>query len=211
MSDLKRYEPQWLTWAKELQALAQTGLAYTKDVYDIERFNRIRDISVEILHTYTSIEHQTIQQLFCDDDGYQTPKIDVRGAVFLDGRILLVKEKIDGCWSMPGGWADPHLSEAENVVKEVQEESGLKVKPNKLVAILDRKKHHTSFSPYGIYKIFILCDLIEGTFKDNIETSASQFFELKELPKLSEGRVNRQQIEMCYWAWQDSGWDVIFD
>lgn len=118
-------DPKWLCWAKQLQSIAQAGLAYSKDKYDIERFQQIRNLSAEILSEYTGISNEKIKELFCNETGYQTPKVDVRGAIFKDDKILLVKESIDGSWSMPGGWAEPNLSVKENIIKEVKEEAGL--------------------------------------------------------------------------------------
>lgn len=111
-------EPKWLSWAKQLQSIAQAGLAYSKDKYDIERFQQIRDLAAEILNEYTGIDTEKVKRLFCNENGYQTPKVDIRGVVFKDDKILLVKESLDGCWSIPGGWAEVNLSIKENVVVE---------------------------------------------------------------------------------------------
>jgi ADP-ribose pyrophosphatase YjhB (NUDIX family) len=191
-------ETKWLSWAKRLQSIAQAGLTYSKDKYDIERFQQIRDISIEILNEYTEISNEKIKDLFCNETGYQTPKVDIRGAVFKDGKILLVKESIDGRWSLPGGWAEVNLSVKENVIKELREETGLNVVPKRLIAVLDRNKHNHPITPYGIYKIFVLCELIGGVFKKNIETVESGFFSLEDLPPLSLGRVTKEQIAMCF-------------
>lgn len=204
-------EPKWLSWAKELQSIAQAGLAYSKDQYDIERFRQIRDLSVEILSEYTEIENEKIKDLFCNEVGYQTPKVDVRGAIFKEDKILLVKESIDGCWSMPGGWAEVNLSIKENVVKEVKEEAGLNVVPKRLIAILDRNKHNVPVNAYGIYKIFVLCQLQDGSFKENIETDESGFFALAELPPLSVDRITKKQIELCFEAKDNDNFLAVFD
>ncbi|HHV97266.1 MAG TPA: NUDIX hydrolase [Clostridiaceae bacterium] len=204
-------EPKWLIWAKRLQSIAQAGLTYSKDKYDIERFLQVRDISVEILNEYTGISNEKIKDLFCNETGYQTPKVDIRGAVFKDDKILLVKESIDGLWSLPGGWAEVNLSVRENVIKELREEAGLNVIPKRLIAVLDRNKHNHPASPYGIYKIFVLCDLIDGAFEKNIETLESGFFYLEDLPPLSLGRVTREQIAMCFEARYNDNFTTIFD
>lgn len=204
-------EPKWLSWAKQLQAIAQSGLTYSKDKYDIERFQQIRNLSVEILNEYTEISTEKIKDLFCNETGYQTPKVDIRGAVFKEDKILLVKESIDGCWSMPGGWAEFNLSIKENIIKEVREESGLNVVPKRLIAVLDRNKHNEPVTPYGIYKIFVLCDFIDGVFKSNIETEESGFFSLEDLPPLSLGRNTKKQIEMCFEAKTQDNFLTIFD
>jgi ADP-ribose pyrophosphatase YjhB (NUDIX family) len=204
-------EPKWLSWAKQLQAIAQSGLTYSKDKYDIERFQQIRNLSVEILNEYTEISTEKIKDLFCNETGYQTPKVDIRGAVFKEDKILLVKESIDGCWSMPGGWAEFNLSIKENIIKEIREESGLNVVPKRLIAVLDRNKHNEPVTPYGIYKIFVLCDFVDGEFKSNIETEESGFFSLGDLPPLSLGRNTKKQIEMCFEANTQDNFLTIFD
>jgi len=204
-------EPKWLSWAKQLQSIAQAGLTYSKDKYDIERFQQIRNIAVEIMNEYTGISNEKIKELFCNEIGYQTPKVDIRGAVFKDGKILLVKESTDGYWSLPGGWAEVNLSVKENVVKELREEAGLNVVPRRLIAVLDRNKHNRPISPYGIYKIFVLCDLIDGAFEENIETVESGFFSLEDLPPLSLTRVTKEQIAMCFEAMANDNFAAIFD
>lgn len=204
-------EPKWLNWAKELQSIAQAGLAYSKDKYDIERFQQIRNLSVEIMNEYTGIGNKKIEELFCNETGYQTPKVDIRGVIFKDDQILLVKESIDGCWSLPGGWAEFNLSVKENIIKEVKEEAGLNVIPQRIIAILDRNKHNEPVSAYGIYKIFVLCELIDGTFENNIETEESCYYALTNLPKLSLDRVTKKQIEMCFHAKENDKFPTIFD
>ncbi|WP_055071621.1 NUDIX hydrolase N-terminal domain-containing protein [Clostridium massiliamazoniense] len=204
-------EDKWLTWATRLQSIAQAGLEYSKDKYDIERFDEIRNISAEIISEYTDLSMSKVKDLFCNEKGYQTPKVDVRAAIFKDEKILLVKESLDGTWSLPGGWADIGLSVKENVIKESFEEAGVKVEPERIIAIQDRNKNNKPISPYSIYKIFVLCKLIEGEFKENIETEESGYFKLEELPKLSEGRNNKEQIELCFKAKNNSNQEAYFD
>lgn len=204
-------EQKWLTWAKQLQSIAQAGLEYSKDKYDLERFQQIRNLSVEILNEYTGVSNDKIRDLFCNEVGYQTPKVDVRGAVFKDNKILLVKESIDGCWSLPGGWAEVNLSLKENVIKEAKEEAGVTVIPEKLIAVLDRNKNNKPISAYGIYKVFVLCQLVDGAFEKNIETEESGFFSLENLPPLSLGRNNKKQIDMCFKAHMEEDFTPIFD
>ncbi|MGL5614897.1 MAG: NUDIX hydrolase N-terminal domain-containing protein [Sarcina sp.] len=204
-------EEKWLDWASKLQSIAQAGITYSKDKYDLERFEQIRDLSAEILSAYTEIEHKKVKELFCNEVGYQTPKVDVRSAIFKDNKILLVKEALDGCWSLPGGWADVGLSVKENAMKEAYEEAGVKINPKRIIAIEDRNKNNKPISPYSIYKIFVLGELISGEFKKNIETEESGFFPLEELPKLSEGRNNLEQIKLCFKAKEDENFKVYFD
>ena len=146
---------QWLQWAKRIQAIAQTGIAFSKDIYDIERYEELRNISVEIIAKHTDLEIGKIKDLFADAKGYQTPKVDIRGVVFRNGQILMVKEKNDNKWALPGGFCDVGLSPSENVVKEIKEESGFIVKPIRLLALLDKNKHPHPPDLQHYYKIFI--------------------------------------------------------
>lgn len=178
-------ETKWLKWAKKLQSIAQAGLEYSSDKFDIERFEQIRELSIEIMSKYTDIDNSKIRYLFTNETGYQTPKIDIRAAIFKEDKILMVREQIDNKWSLPGGWADTDLSICENVIKESMEEAGAKVKPKRIIAVLDRNKHIDDVFPYSVYKFFIECDYLEGEYKDNIETIESDFFTLDKLPVLS--------------------------
>lgn len=200
-----------LQWAKRLQSLAQSGLEYSKDKYDIERFQEIRDISVEILSTYTELDHAKVKSLFAIEEGYQTPKIDVRAVIFKEDKILMVQESYDRKWSLPGGWADIEYSLSENIIKEAKEEAGVEVLPKKIIAILDRNKHVDDLYPYSIYKIFVECDYISGSYEKNIETIDSKFFSLNNLPELSVGRNTKNQIIMCFNAHEKENSSVIFD
>ncbi len=202
---------KWLKWATEIQSIAQAGLAYSKDKYDLERFEQLLDLSAEIISEYKDVELKPVQELVRKEEGYLTPKVDVRGAIIKENKILLAKESIDGCWSLPGGWADVNLSVAENIKKEAREEAGAIVEPKRIIAVLDRNRHNTPISIQSIYKIFVLCDYIEGSFKENIETEECGFFALDELPPLSTGRNNKEQIEMCFRAYEDENLKVIFD
>ncbi|WP_346200023.1 NUDIX hydrolase [Caldifermentibacillus hisashii] len=191
-------EPKWLEWAKELQSIAQAGLTYSRDVYDLERFEQIREISMEIMSQYTKVDQSVLKNLFANETGYPTPKVDIRAVIFEDNKILLVKENSDDSWSLPGGWADIGLTPSEVAIKEVKEESGFDVKPVKLLGVLDKKCHPHPPSPYHVYKIFIQCEIIGGGPQTGIETTAVGFFAENELPKLSEGRNTRSQIEMLF-------------
>lgn len=191
-------EPLWLQWAKQIQAISQAGLAYSKDIYDLERFEMLRSLSVDILERYTDAESGRIRDLFASETGYATPKVDVRGVVFEGDKILLVQERLDGAWSLPGGWADIGLSPKEVAVKEVREESGLDVKPVRLLGILDKKFHGHPPSPWHIYKIFILCEAIGGRMGAGMETLQVGFFERDKLPELSAQRNTKAQIERMF-------------
>ena len=201
---------KWLDWAKELQALAQAGLFYSKDVYDLERFQRIRDIAAEMLATPSGLPLSRVKDLFCNETGYQTPKIDSRAAVFCQDKILLVQER-NGLWALPGGWVDANLSVGENAVKEVKEEAGLDVRPSLVIAVQDRKKHNPQVYAYDICKVFLLCTLLGGCFQPNSETIASDYFSLDELPPLSENKTTAAQIRMCFEAYHSENWVTRFD
>ena len=201
---------KWLEWAIELQSLAQAGLTYGKDVYDRERYERIRDISAEILSYKTDISVEKVKNLFCNEIGYQTPKLDTRAAVFEHEKILLVKEN-NGKWSLPGGWVDVNLSVKENTVKEVKEESGLDVTADRIIAIQDRDRHNLPAYAYGVCKIFVLCSVIGGEFEKNIETTEFRYFNKAELPELATEKNTKEQIEMCFNAYYNKNWIAEFD
>ena len=201
---------KWLDWAVELQALAQAGLYYSRDIYDIERFQRIREIAAEMLVSPTGLPRDEITDLFCNETGYQTPKLDTRAAVFQQDKILLVQEK-NGLWSLPGGWVDVNLSVGENAVKEVKEEAGLDVRAEFVIAVQDRKKHNPQLHVYQITKVFFLCTLLGGSFLPNSETIASGYFSMEDLPPLSLNKTTAQQIKMCFDAYHAENWVTLFD
>ena len=200
---------QWLEWAIELQSLAQAGLTYGKDIFDRERYERIREISAEIMAYKTDIPVQKAKDLFCNETGYQTPKLDTRAAIFQNGKILLVKEN-SGKWSLPGGWVDVNVSVKENTIKEVKEEAGLDVTADKVIAIQDRSKHNLPVYAYGVCKIFVLCTIIGGAFKENIETTGFAYFSENELPELATEK-NNEQVKMCFEAYRTKNWSTLFD
>lgn len=191
-------EPKWLEWAKQLQSIAQAGLTYSKDKYDIERFELIRDISVEMLSQQTEMDKTVVRELFANETGYATPKIDVRAVVFKDNKILMVKEEADEIWALPGGWGDIGLSPSEVAIKEVHEESGFEVKATKLIGVMDKKFHPHPSSAYHVYKIFVQCEIIGGKAETGIETSAVDFFAESELPPLSIARNTESQIQLAF-------------
>ncbi|MCL2814829.1 MAG: NUDIX hydrolase [Oscillospiraceae bacterium] len=200
---------KWIDWIVELQAIAQAGLHYSKDIYDKERFERIREIAAEMMSKQSDLPLETVKDLFCGETGYQTPKMDTRAAIFQNGKILLVKEK--NTWSLPGGWIDVNESVKSNTIKEVKEESGLDVIPIKLIAVQDRNKHNKPKYAYGICKIFVLCDIISGEFQSNSETSESDFFDIDALPELAIEKNTIEQILMCFDAYRNNNWAVQFD
>lgn len=201
---------KWLELAMEIQSLAQAGLEYTSNVYDIERYERLRDISAEMISLKTELEFNKIKELFCNETGYQTPKIDTRAVIFKDDKILLTHEN-SGKWSLPGGWCDVLESVGSNIIKEVKEETGLDCITKRLVAVQDRNKHNQPIYAYGVCKVFIICEVISGEFKENIETTEIDYFNLDNLPILAEEKNNKEQIEMCFKAYKDENWLVQFD
>ena len=198
-------------WAMEIQSLAQAGLAYTNNVYDIERYERLREISAEIIEEKSNINLEKVKDLFCNETGYQTPKIDTRAVIFKDDKILLTHEN-NGTWSLPGGWCDVLESVGSNTIKEVKEETGLDVETIKIISIQDRNKHNKPIYAYGVCKIFVLCNIIGGEFASNIETTEIKYFSLDEIPSnLAEEKTNREQIEMCFEVYKNVNWQTQFD
>ena len=202
---------KWLLWASELQSIAQAGLTFGADRYDLDRYEKIRTIVVDILHEYTDIDHNKVRELFASETGYQTPKVDIRASVFKDDKILMIKEKVDGAWSLPGGWADVNTSVSESAVRECLEEAGAVVKPKRIIAIHLGNKHNNPDFPFTIYKIFVECDLVENSFKENTETLDAQFFEPDKLPELSITRNTPDQIRMCFEAKKCKVFETVFD
>lgn len=190
--------PKWLDFAQRLQALAQSGLAFAKNPYDIERYEQIRELAAEMATTYSGEEPERVANLFCGETGYATPKVDVRGVVFKDNSILLVRERQDGLWTIPGGWVDVGESPSEAVEKEVRQESGYIVRATRLLAVYDRNKHEHPPSVFHIYKLFFLCELIGGEATTSIETDDVGFFRKDELPPLSVGKVTPAQIARMF-------------
>ena len=202
---------KWLKWAIEIQSLSQIGLTYTKDVYDRERYQRLREISAEMLAKKTEVSIEKVKDLFCHETGYQTPKLDRRAAIFRNNKILLVHEN-NGTWSLPGGWCDVLESVKSNTEKEVREETGLNVKAVKIISIQDRNKHNKPVYAYGVCKIFVLCEVINGNFVENIETTEIRYFSLQDLPhNLAEEKTNKEQIEMFFKAYLNENWQTQFD
>ena len=202
---------KWLKWAIEIQSLAQAGLTYTDNVYDIERYERLREISAEMIQEKSNINLDKVKELFCNEKGYQTPKLDTRAAIFKDNKILLVHEN-NNTWSLPGGWCDVLKSVKSNTIKEVKEETGLDVNAVKIISVQDRNKHNKPIYAYGVCKIFVLCNIIGGEFIENIETTEIKYFALNEIPSnLAEEKTNKEQIEMCFKAFNDENWQTQFD
>lgn len=207
-------EPDWLVWARELAAIAQTGLAFTRDPFDAERYRMIRSLAARIMKAHTSAELYRIEALFDGEAGYATPKLDVRGAVFdVAGRLLMVRETMDqGRWTLPGGWADVNQTPAECAVREVREESGYECRVLKLAAAWDRARQGHTPGPFSIAKLFFVCELTGGRPATSLETSEVGWFAESALPAdLSLGRVLPGQLRRMFAHWRDPGLATEFD
>jgi ADP-ribose pyrophosphatase YjhB (NUDIX family) len=201
----------WLDMAKRMQALAQSGLEYSDNKYDRDRYQQMRQLSLEIMHDFTELKMDKLVGIFASEQGYQTPKVDIRGVVFRGNQILMVRETIDGNWSLPGGWADVGLTPSEVAIKEVWEESGLVVVPERMLAVLDKSKHNHPPDMFHIYKIFILCRETGGELKGGMETSETGFFGPDKFPPLSVPRITTEQISLMYEYKNDPLKPVSFD
>ena len=191
-------EPEWLVMGRELRAIAQIGLTFAKDPFDRQRYTRIRELAASLMARSSGAHEASILDLFLRDAGYATPKVDVRGAAFRDGRILLVREVSDGRWTVPGGWTDVNQTAADCVVREIAEESGFAANAVKLAAVHDYHKRNAGPHLDSIYKMFFICELTGGEARTSDETSEVAFFARDRLPPLSLGRSTAAQIELMF-------------
>lgn len=202
---------KWLKWAKKLQAIAQNGLTYTENPFDVERYKSLQAIAAEMMATYSQTEPSYVLDLFAREVGYATPKVDVRGAVFRGDTLLFVREREDGGWTLPGGWADVGDSPAEVAVREVYEESGYHTRAVKLLAVYDRDRHgHPPLAHY-VYKLFFQCELISGSPSSSIETDEVAFFAADKIPELSLTRVVPAQITRIFQHYRQPDLPTDFD
>jgi ADP-ribose pyrophosphatase YjhB (NUDIX family) len=191
-------EPAWLRIGRELRAIAQIGLTFSKDQFDRQRYTRVRELAASLIAQESNQSLDTVLGLFGQDSGYATPKVDVRGAAFVDGRILMVREISDGKWTLPGGWADVNQTAAECVVREIAEESGFQARALKLAAVHDYQRSNRGRMLDSIYKVFFICEIIGGSARPSDETSDVAFFSRTDLPPLSTGRATEAQIERMF-------------
>jgi ADP-ribose pyrophosphatase YjhB (NUDIX family) len=202
-------EPQWLNFARRIQAIAQTGLHYEPSLFDRERYEKLLDIAAEMIAAYSDSDMPRVRELFDTQDGHATPKVDVRGVVFHENKILLVRENLDGGrWTLPGGWADPGEAPGEATAREIYEETGYRTRAVKLLAFYDRRLHGHGPHIFSIYKAFFRCELLDNHRSqaqiDNqsasyIETGEVRFFAEHEIPAdLSIGRVTQAQIRRFF-------------
>ncbi|MBF0575595.1 NUDIX hydrolase [Dysgonomonas sp. GY617] len=205
-------EKELLEIAQRIRALSQTGLVYSDNEYNTERYEELVHLSNSMTALITNNKVSTIEGCFRVEDDYVTPKVDIRAVVFNDkDEILLVQERADGAWAIPGGWADVGYSPKEIAVKEVKEETGLNVKPIRLLAVLDKKCHNHPPAPHYAYKIFILCELIDGEFTSAFDILDKGFFKQDELPPLSEERILKSQINLMFEYKNNPDKDAIVD
>ena len=200
----------WLDWAREIFSLSKAGLAYSQNEFDLERYKRLQEITAEMIASQGNLEKEAVLESFSMQAGYVTPKIDVRGAVVHDGKILLIQERADGRWSMPGGWADLGNAPASVAEREVWEESGYRVKAEKVVAVLDANRIEP-MEFYHAYKIIFLCKLLDGEPRTSHETLAVDFFDLNELPPLSLFRTSESMLQEVLAHVQDPLRPALFD
>lgn len=202
---------KWIEFAIRIQSIAQAGLQYGKDKFDLERYEELRKISAEMISEKTDIPTDKVYDLFCCEKGYQTPKIDTRAAVFRDGKILLVHEN-NGTWALPGGWCDVDMSVASNTEKEVFEETGFRVKSERIIAVQDWRKHNVVNYAFGVVKIFMLCGYQSGEFEKNSETTEIGFFDKDSIPlNLAAEKTTAEQILMCFDSYEKQRIHTFFD
>jgi ADP-ribose pyrophosphatase YjhB (NUDIX family) len=205
-------EPQWLRIARELRAIAQTGLAFSADRFDRQRYERVRELAGSLLALGSGADYDMILSILREDNGYATPKVDVRGAAFVDGRVLMVREISDGNWTLPGGWADVNQTAGECVVREIAEESGFEARILKLAAVYDyQRRNRPARHMDSIYKMFFICEITGGAARVSDETSEVAFFARGELPPLSQGRTTAAQIERMFQHAEHPGLPADFD
>ncbi|HVB65274.1 MAG TPA: NUDIX hydrolase [Nitrolancea sp.] len=200
-----------LQWAREIQSIAQTGLSYAPDPYDVERYIRLRSIAAEMMSSGDLFEIERLETLFATQVGHATPKIDVRATIFQNDTILLVQGTDDGAWSLPGGWADPGESPSEAIAREVHEESGYTVAVNRLLALYDRDRHPHPAMEFHVYILFFDCAILGGSRATSSETSDVRFFPVADLPPLSLTRVLPQQIDRLFHLHQHLEMATEFD
>lgn len=201
----------WLTIAKKINSIAQAGLTFTKDEFDKERYLELQQLSIEIINNITDIDTQKLDFVFNRDIGYQTPKVGVRAVVFREDKILMVKERMDDKWCLPGGYADTGMTPSEIVMNEVKEESGYDVKPIRILGLIDYNKHQSKPFPFDLYQLFMECEITGGEAKIGIETSDVGFFSMDNLPELSVRRVTKEQIIKMFELYRNKELEPIFD
>ena len=202
---------KWIEWVSEMAAIAQNGLTYATDPFDVERYTSLRQLAAEIAAAHTDASPELIQGLFEGETGHATPKVDVRGVVLRDEAVLMIKERADGLWALPGGWADPNESPAQAVVREIREESGFTTRATRLLAVYDRGCHDHPPYPFATYMIFFQCELVGGAPLVSHETEDVAFFRQDELPAVSSNRVTVDQLKRVFELYYHPDWPADFD
>jgi ADP-ribose pyrophosphatase YjhB (NUDIX family) len=209
--DFKSNLPRWLEWAREIQAISQTGYHYSENEYERERYRRLSEIAAEIMSEHRALEYAPLEQVFREQIGYATPRVDVRGAVFRDGKLLLVRERADGGWTMPGGWADVGDIPSEAAEREVWEEAGFLVKAKKVLGVYDANRTGP-LEIFHAFKIVFLCEFISGEGRPSYETSEVGFFAFDEMPEpLSGERTKSRHIYDAFRALAEPAAPTVFD
>jgi ADP-ribose pyrophosphatase YjhB (NUDIX family) len=203
--------PDWLKWAREIQSLAQTGLHFSETEYHRQRYTRLAEIAAEIVASGSGQEVDRLQADFLRQPGYATPKVDVRGAVFRNGELLLVQERTDEKWCLPGGWADVGESPAEMVTREVLEESGFEVRPTRLIGVYDANRSGTPLAFYHAYKLVFRCEILGGEAGPSDETLDARFFGRDEVPPLSSQRTDARHLLDAWTHYDDPARIAEFD
>lgn len=204
-------DPQWLKWARELQALSQIGLTFSKNEHEVKNFQRLAEIAAEMVQARTGYDSAELLERFAAQPGYATAKIDVRGAVVREGKILLVQERTDQRWCMPGGWADVGEVPSAMVAREVLEESGFTVRPTKVAGVFDANREGRPMEFFHAYKIVFLCDILSGKPRTSIETQGVDFFDFDQLPELSPNRTSTRHLEEVRAHLKDPSRPAAFD
>jgi ADP-ribose pyrophosphatase YjhB (NUDIX family) len=207
----KEIPKHWLEIAKKINSIAQSGLTFTKDKFDRERYTELLDLSIQILNHITDIDTKKLDFIFNRDIGYQTPKVGIRAVVFRDNKILLVKERMDNKWCIPGGYADTGMTPSQIAITEVKEESGFDVQPKRILGLIDYNKYQERPFPFDIYQLFMECEIIGGEAKAGLETSDVGFFDINDLPELSVRRVTKEQLIKMFELYMNKQLEPIFD
>lgn len=203
--------PRWLSWAREIQALSQTGLHYAENEYSRQRYLRLMEIAAEIVQEFSRLPQDELVQIFCSQKGYATPKVDVRAAVFQQGKLLLVRERSDQRWTLPGGWADIGDNPSQAAEREVWEEAGLKVQARKLIGLYDANRSGP-LELFHAFKAVFLCDILSGEARPSFETSEVAFFGEAEIPlDLSSPRTHLRHIQDAFAALRNPSLPAVFD
>lgn len=203
--------PRWLEWAREIQALAQTGSHYAENEYQRQRYHRLMEIAAEIVSEHSNLEYSPVLEAFMTPIGYTTPRVDVRAAVFQDDKLLLVRERMDGGWTLPGGWADVGDVPSQAAEREVWEEAGFLVKASKVIGVYDANRVGR-LELFHAFKIVFLCDLIDGKARTSLETSEVGFFGMGDIPEaLSGERTKKRQIQDAFASLKDPACPTVFD